>query len=75
MRSIFLSIVILLISFQAFSQIKPQNDECSKAVYAKLDTLYQQKDILPNLDSIPFCGQQKEYYEVCGMKSMAMTVS
>lgn len=77
MRSIFLSIVILLISFQAFSQIKPQNDECSKAVYAKLDTLYQQKDILPNLDSIPFCGQQKRvlrgvWYEINGNDSILM---
>lgn len=75
MRSIFLSIVILLASFQAFCQIKPQNDECSQAVYAKLDTLYQQKDILPNLDSIPFCGQQKRvmrgvWYEINGNDSI-----
>lgn len=75
MRSIFLFIVILLMSMQTYSQIKPHNDECSQAIYVKLDSMYIQKDVLPNLDSIPFCRQQKRtmrgvWYEIDGNDSI-----
>ncbi|HMR88429.1 MAG TPA: T9SS type A sorting domain-containing protein [Saprospiraceae bacterium] len=75
MKSLVLSIVTLLLSFHSFSQIKPANDDCSQAFFVKLDTFYQQKDLLPNLDSIPFCGQQKRtlrgvWYEINGNDSI-----